>query len=362
MSAPIDRYRAELARADFLPDPAQQRAIEQLQALYERLLSAPKPRWPARLFGRNRTRVPVRGLYLHGGVGRGKTHLMDMFFASLPSGNKLRLHFHRFMRRMHADLKRCRGAKNPLDKVAARLAAQARVLCFDEFFVSDIADAMILANTLQALFARGVTLVATSNIPPAELYRDGLQRARFLPAIDLLQTHTQTIDLGQGTDYRLRALEQVEIYHHPWDAAARRAMAANFRRLVGDGQVLCGRSLRIAERRIPLRAQAEGVAWFDFDALCGGPRNQNDYIEIAHEFHSVLVGGVPAFDRQDDLARRFIHLIDEFYDRNVNLILGAAVPLEDLYVAGRLQFEFARARSRLLEMRSADYLTRPHRP
>lgn len=357
--SPQQRYRQDLSRPEFVHDPAQAAAVAHLQALYEALLAGPaRPWW--RFW---QSPAPVRGLYFWGGVGRGKTYLMDNFYESLPFDRKMRVHFHRFMRRVHADLKRLAGTPNPLVQVAAGIAGEARVICFDEFFVSDIGDAMILAGLLEELFARGVTLVATSNIPPQELYKDGLQRSRFLPAIALLLQHTQVVNVDGGVDYRLRALEQADVYYSPLDERATRALGEAFARLCPAGaEVKEGVRLDIEGRPIVARRLADDVAWFDFAVLCDGPRSQNDYIELSREFHTVVLSGVPVFTAErDDQARRFINLVDEFYDRHVKLVVSAAAPLEALYASGRLGFEFARTRSRLLEMRSREYLARPHR-
>lgn len=358
--SPEERYQQILEQSALQRDAAQERAVRALDDLWQRLQSPPSNGgWLRQLLGRNRT-VPETGLYMWGGVGRGKTFLMDLFFETLPFEQKLRMHFHRFMRRVHADLRALAGARNPLEGVADRFAADARVICFDEFFVSDITDAMILGELLDALFARGVTLVATSNLPPAELYRDGLQRRRFLPAIALLEQHTQVLNVDGGTDYRLRSLEQAELYHTPLDAAADESLQRSFEALApvagSEHEVL-----EVEGRPIRTRRRADDVVWFDFDALCAGPRSQNDYIELAREFHAVLVSDVPRFtSRLDDQARRFISLVDEFYDRGVKLILSAEVPLEALYAGERLRFEFERTRSRLLEMQSQAYLARDH--
>ncbi len=364
---PLERYQSDLARPGFARDAAQQMAIEHLQRLHEELvaaeLAAPEGvvrRLLAR-FGRERSE-PIRGLYFWGGVGRGKTYLMDLFYESLPFPRKLRSHFHRFMQRVHRDLRELAGEKNPLDLVARKIADEARVICFDEFFVTDITDAMILGMLFERLFGHGVTLVATSNIVPENLYKDGLQRARFLPAIALLQRHTLVLNVDGGTDYRLRTLEQAELYHSPLDAAAEESLFRSFEALAPEPG-LDNQVLEVEGRALRARRVADDVIWFDFAELCDGPRSQNDYIELAREYHAVLVGGVPQLGgSRDDQARRFINLVDEFYDRNVKLVLAAAVPLEELYAGGRLGFEFERTRSRLLEMQSHDYLARPHRP
>jgi cell division protein ZapE len=353
-----------LARPDFRHDLAQAQAVKHLQYLYEQLLAVqPKQAWWRKFFS-PAPMVPVRGLYFWGGVGRGKTYLMDNFYESLPFTQKMRVHFHRFMRRVHAELKQLEGQKNPLQLVADTIGREARVICFDEFFVADITDAMILGTLMEELFKRGVTLVATSNIAPDGLYKDGLQRARFLPAIALLKQHTQVVNVDGGVDYRLRALEQVELYHSPLDTAADQSLMASFQSLVPcSGEIEQGVAIEIEGRRIHTRYLAEDVVWFDFSELCDGPRSQNDYIELAREYHSVLVSNVPGLGRDnDDQTRRFINLVDEFYDRHVKLVISAALPLEVLYSEGRLGFEFQRTVSRLLEMQSREYLARPHRP
>ncbi|MCB1844088.1 MAG: AFG1 family ATPase, partial [Halioglobus sp.] len=311
---------------------------------------------------RGTAREPERGLYLWGGVGRGKTYLMDMFFDSLPFERKLRVHFHRFMQRVHTELGDLKGEKNPLERVAERLASEARVVCFDEFFVTDIGDAMILGGLMESLFARGVTLVATSNIEPRHLYENGLQRQRFLPVIALLERHTRVLNVDAGTDYRLRTLQQAELYHYPLDQGADSSLEDSFSRLAPEPGKHWER-IEINRRYLTVRRLAEDVAWFDFAELCDGPRSQNDYIELARIFHAVLISGVPEFVPDiDDQARRFINLVDEFYDRNVKLVLAAAKPLLELYAGGRLGFEFQRTISRLQEMQSYDYLAREHRP
>lgn len=368
---PQARYERDLARPDFSRDPAQARVVEALQSLFEALVvDAANDGGLKGFFRRLRGRLgsastePVTGLYIWGGVGRGKTYLMDNFYESLPFDRKIRTHFHRFMRRVHSDLKALDGQKNPLNQVADRIASEARVLCFDEFFVSDITDAMILGTLMQALFQRGVTLVATSNIPPDNLYKDGLQRSRFLPAIAQVKRHTRVLELDSETDYRLRALEQAELYHSPLDDRADASLMASFRSLVPAEEEICAdQVLEVEGRSIRARYLGEDVAWFDFLALCDGPRSQNDYIELAREFHAVVLSDIPPLGRtNDDQARRFINLVDEFYDRRVKLVISAARPLTDLYDEGRLAFEFERTVSRLLEMQSHDYLAQPHRP
>lgn len=364
---PLEHYQRDLAREGFVADAAQKLAITRLQHLYDQLVASdgevPAPSLLQRLLRRPPAPAqPIRGLYFWGGVGRGKTYLMDVFFESLPFERKLRAHFHRFMQRVHRDLKTLSGQKNPLDHIARNIASEARVICFDEFFVSDITDAMILGGLFEKLFGLGVTLVATSNIVPDELYKDGLQRARFLPAIAQLKQHCEVVNVDSGVDYRLRALEQAELYHYPLDAEADRSLMRSFESLAPE-QWRAGQAIEIEGRAINSRYLADDVVWFDFRDICEGPRSQNDYIELARIFHAVVVSNVPQMNgARDDAARRFINMVDEFYDRNVKLVLSAEAPLETLYGGGRLEFEFQRTRSRLLEMQSHEYLGREHRP
>jgi cell division protein ZapE len=297
-----------------------------------------------------------------GGVGRGKTWLMDLFFQSLPTDAKRRRHFHRFMYDVHAQLKELANRESPLEIVADNIAGQARVLCFDEFFVSDIADAMILGTLLDALFRRGVSLVATSNVPPKELYKDGLQRERFLPAIKLLEDNARVLAVDGGTDYRLRQLTLAGTYIDSSDAQADARLSALFADL-SDSDPCEGGTVEIEGRPIPVVKESENVIWFEFEALCEGPRSQNDYIEIAREYQSVIVSHVPVLTAQrENAARRFIALVDELYDRHVNLILSAAAPPAGIYKGDRLGFEFQRTLSRLTEMQSEEYLASEHRP
>lgn len=365
---PIERYQEDLKRPEFLADSAQQMAVEKLQSLYEQLIlrQQQKKGLIDRLSGffSSPAVTPVRGLYFWGGVGRGKTYLMDNFYESLPFENKMRAHFYRFMKRVHQELSSLDKEKNPLEIVADRIAKEATVICFDEFFVSDITDAMILATLLDALFRRGVTLVTTSNIVPDGLYKDGLQRARFLPAIALLNEHTEVVNVDGGTDYRLRSLEQAELYHCPLDAEADKSLYKSFYSLVPDKEeIVAQQKLEVEGRYIESRYCAEDVVWFDFLALCDGPRSQNDYIELAKEYHAVLISDIPGLtEKREDQARRFINMVDEFYDRSVKLIVSAEKPLHELYSGVRLRFEIERTVSRLLEMQSHDYLAMPHKP
>lgn len=364
---PIERYQRDLTRSDFSFDAAQEQAVQHLDRLYhELLLSQPTiPRgwrkWLANL-SRKKPVEPVKGLYFWGGVGRGKTYLVDTFYESLPFEQKSRIHFHRFMQRVHRELSALQGEKDPLVIVAERLAGEFRVLCFDEFFVTDITDAMILGRLMEELFSRGVTLVATSNIIPDRLYENGLQRARFLPAIALLNQYTDIVNVDSGIDYRLRALEKAEIFHFPLDAEAELSLQESFDSLAPEPGIK-GQPIEIEGRMIQSLQVADDVLWCEFSALCDGPRSQNDYIELARIYHAVLISNVPVMvGSKDDQARRFINLIDEFYDRNVKVIMSAAADIPYLYEGSNLAFEFQRTKSRLLEMQSHDYLARPHRP
>ncbi len=363
--SPLQRYRRDVESGALLADPAQESVMRQLDDLHRRLLvraAEQNTLWRRARKLMGRPEAPERGLYLWGGVGRGKTHLVDTFYDSLALERKLRVHFHRFMQRVHSALTLHSGAKNPLEVVAGEIADEALVLCFDEFFVSDIADAMILGGLIEALFRRGVTLVATSNIPPHELYRDGLQRSRFLPAIALLEQHVTVTHLEAATDYRFRTLQRADLWHVPHDGAAREALSEYFSSLTGR-EVGDAKWVEINQRRVNLVADAPGVAWATFSTLCEEPRSAADYVEIAREYHTVLVEQIPLLNRdKEDAARRFINLVDEFYDRNVKLIATAAQPPATLYEGSRLRFEFDRTVSRLQEMRTQEYLKAEHRP
>ncbi len=358
----FERYYRELGARGFSADAAQLAAVARLQDLRDRLLAAAgrRPAWLGRLLGA-RPQAPVRGVYLWGGVGRGKTWLMDLFFASLPFRQKRRRHFHRFMYDVHGELKRLANERAPLERIAADLARTTRVLCFDELYVTDIADAMILGGLFAELFRYGVTLVATSNVPPQELYRDGLQRERFQPAIALLTEHLEVLQVAGPTDYRLRQLTQAGTYLDSADPATPGELGRLFAQL-GGPPVQEGGSLEIEGRPIPVVRLSAGAAWFEFRALCDGPRSQDDYIEIAREFQSVFVSGVPLLDgSREDEARRFVALIDELYDRNVKLVVAAAAAPARLYSGSRVAPVFQRTASRLTEMQSVEYLAREHR-
>ena len=356
-----EAYEESLHREGHTEDAAQLDAIARFEDLQVRIASQrPRKGGLRTMFFRSEPRETVRGIYLWGGVGRGKTFLMDLFFESLDMKGKRRVHFHRMMHEVHDRLKTLSFVENPLDKVAAGIAQDTRVLCFDEFFVSDIGDAMILAGLLDGLFKRGVTLVTTSNSRPDDLYKEGLQRQRFLPAIELLNEYTDVVNMDGGTDYRLRILQKAGTYLFPDDAAAAERLDYFFDESASI-QIEADANLEINGRSIRARRCAKGVAWFRFSDICDGPRSQDDYIEIARWYPSVIISGVPQFDAtRDDQARRFISLVDEFYDRRVKLILSADVDVQNLYTGTRLSFEFDRTVSRLTEMQSTEYLALPH--
>ncbi|WP_245232534.1 cell division protein ZapE [Thiorhodococcus minor] len=341
-------------------DPAQREASEALLALHQELL-ATKADPPARgLWSQMRSKItgpsrPIPGVYLWGGVGRGKTYLMDWFVNDLKLPGKRRVHFHHFMREIHGVMSGLPKQPDPLEVVADRLRAEVRVLCLDEFLVTDITDAMLLHGLLRALFLRGTTLVTTANTPPDELYRNGLQRQSFLPAIDLLKQHTRIMELDGGTDYRLRALSREGVL---FDATAdgERHLADYFQRLTG-GHQLPEREIQVNGRSLPVRGLGMDIIWLDFATLCGTPRSAADYIELAKEYHSILVSGVPALGpRHEAAARRFLHLVDELYDQRVKLVLSAEAPIDGLYLGGLQEFAHERLLSRLVEMQSTEYL------
>ncbi len=355
----LDAYESVLAERGFTADAAQRAAAERLQLLYYQLLSfkVGRRRTLRRIF--SPPAVP-RGVYFWGGVGRGKSFLMDCFYNSLPYVRKRRIHFHAFMQDVHCQLNVFKGESDPLTKVAERIAAECRVVCFDEFHVSDIADAMILRRLLEALFERGVVFVMTSNYPPERLYPNGLQREQFLPAIALIKSRVDVLEVDSGVDYRLRTLEHVEIFHFPIDAKADERMAEYFVAIAGDEGVVGG-SVEVLGRVIPTLRQGNGVIWFDFKSLCGGPRSQNDYLELARGYHTLLLSGIPKMSASmSSEARRFTWLVDVLYDHRVKLIATAECEPEQLYTEGTQSSEFFRTVSRLTEMRSREYLSLPH--
>nr|WP_086938331.1 cell division protein ZapE [Thaumasiovibrio occultus] len=366
---PLQRYQQDLTADGFISDPAQAETVAQLDALYHRFIAlSAKPQTSERVWWQRWLRAPdvalqpEKGLYLWGGVGRGKTYLMDTFYSCLPTERKMRAHFHRFMHRVHHELEQLSGEENPLELVAEHFKHETDIICFDEFFVSDITDAMILGTLLDALFRRGICLVATSNIPPQDLYRNGLQRARFLPAIALIEQHCDILNVDSGVDYRLRTLEQAEIYHSPLDAAATENLHGYFSQLKVE-PCSQGEAIEINRRLLPTVRECDGVVYFEFHTLCQTARSQIDYLEIARIYHTVIMANVTVMgESDDDTARRFIALVDEFYERNVKLIISAEVELAQLYQGKGLVFEFQRCCSRLIEMQSQSYLAQPHIP
>ncbi|BEM69465.1 cell division protein ZapE [Serratia sp. OLHL2] len=371
--SPLSRYQQALDAGEYQADEVQRRAVTQLDRIYQALLQKPAASAPAgglrgklsRLLGKGGDTAPqrpVQGLYMWGGVGRGKTWLMDMFFHSLPGDRKMRLHFHRFMLRVHEELTELQGRENPLEIVADGFKAETDVLCFDEFFVSDITDAMLLATLLQALFARGITLVATSNIPPDDLYRNGLQRARFLPAIDLINEYCDVMNVDAGIDYRLRTLTQAHLYLTPLSDQTRETLDRMFVKLAGkagdDAPVL-----QINHRPLQAIRSVDGVLAVDFHTLCEEARSQLDYIALSRLYHSVILYNVRVMGPlKENTARRFLALVDEFYERHIKLVIGAEASMFEIYQGVQLKFEFQRCLSRLQEMQSEEYLKLPHLP
>ncbi|WP_404342472.1 cell division protein ZapE [Pseudoalteromonas mariniglutinosa] len=358
---PWQKYQQDLQREDFVYDAAQENAVRHLQRLYDDL-TAEKPLvkgWFAQLFNKDSTKS-IKGLYFWGGVGRGKTYLVDTFYEALPTERKMRVHFHRFMHRVHDELKKLTNTSNPLTVIADIFKAETDIICFDEFFVQDITDAMLLGGLMEALFERGIVLVATSNIVPDELYRNGLQRARFIPAIELVKANTEIVNVDSGIDYRLRTLEQAEIFHSPLDQQADKNLFEYFDKLSPEpGQL--DQSIEIEGRMIKTRKVADCIVMFDFSELCETARSQVDYMEISRLYNTVILSNVKQLGQaNDDAARRFIALVDEFYERNVTLIISAAKPITELYTQGNLNFEFKRCISRLQEMQSLEYLAREH--
>ncbi|MFT5806205.1 MAG: cell division protein ZapE [Moritella dasanensis] len=368
---PIEKYQLDLKRPDFMFDAAQENAVMALQRLFDELLVVPALPAKRSLLAKLKQLIakptptlihPTRGIYFWGGVGRGKTYLVDTFYDCLPFENKTRIHFHRFMYRIHQELKGLSQQKDPLKVIAKKLADETRVICFDEFFVSDITDAMILGTLFEELFSHQVILVATSNIIPDELYRNGLQRARFLPAIHLINQNCDIINVDSGVDYRLRTLEQAEIYHFPLDSTAQHNLDQYFQQLSCEPRNY-SQPIDIENRQIQTLAEADSVLMIDFTELCGGPRSQVDYMEISRIYHTVLLANVKQMGPlTGDVARRFIAMVDEFYERNVTLIMSAELEMSALYSSGLLEFEFRRCLSRLQEMQSHDYLAREHLP
>ncbi|MCF6282165.1 MAG: AFG1 family ATPase [Candidatus Polarisedimenticolaceae bacterium] len=363
--SPLQCYQQRLKQKEVLPDEKQAEVVDKLQVLYQQMVEAPTPEpisLISRIFATKKSTLPtVRGLYIWGGVGRGKTWLMDLFYQTLPEGAKQRMHFHRFMQWVHDELPRYSGQPDPLLKLAKDFADQTKLLCLDEFIVTDIGDAMILAGLLDGLFAYGVTLVATSNIPPDQLYENGLQRSSFLPAIAQLNQHTDVVELGGDVDFRLRYLEQAQVYHAPLSEVVRERLNEEFHHLSQDALV-GDAAVEIAGRQVAVVRRSDDVVWFDFATLCGFGRSAKDYIEIANCYHTVLLSDIPIMvDQHAEQLRRFTYMVDEFYDRNIKLVISAEAEPERLYQGERMAFEYQRTASRLKEMQSHDYLAKGHR-
>lgn len=370
--SPTSRYQQALNEGTHQPDDVQREAVHRLNVIYQELThQTPVPAQSGglkaafgRLLGKKepQSAAPVRGLYMWGGVGRGKTWLMDMFYQSLPGTRKQRLHFHRFMLRVHEELNALQGHTDPLDIIAEHFKAETDVLCFDEFFVSDITDAMLLGGLMKALFARGITLVATSNIPPDDLYRNGLQRARFLPAIEAIKEHCDIMNVDAGVDYRLRTLTQAHLWLSPLDAQTQSQMDKLWLALAGAKREKAP-ELEINHRPLQTLGVENQTLAVSFATLCVDARSQHDYIALSRLFHTVMLFDVPVMTPlMESEARRFIALVDEFYERHVKLVVSAAVPLYEVYQGERLKFEFQRCLSRLQEMQSEEYLKRAHMP
>ncbi|URR13501.1 cell division protein ZapE [Citrobacter portucalensis] len=368
--SPTSSYQQALNDGSHQPDNVQLEAVNRLETIFQALTTPARPAPQesglmarfGKLLGKRESPInaPVRGLYMWGGVGRGKTWLMDLFYHSLPGERKQRLHFHRFMLRVHEELTALQGQSDPLEIIADRFKAETDVLCFDEFFVSDITDAMLLGGLMKALFARGITLVATSNIPPDELYRNGLQRTRFLPAIDAIKQHCDIMNVDAGVDYRLRTLTQAHLWLSPLNEETRQQMDKLWLALAGT-KVEHAPTLEINHRPMQTLAVENQTLAVSFTTLCVDARSQHDYIVLSRLFHTVLLSDVPVMTPlMESEARRFIALVDEFYERHVKLVVSAASPLYEIYQGERLKFEFQRCLSRLQEMQSEEYLKREH--
>lgn len=354
MTSVSELYRQTLAERGFSADPAQQRAVAALQRCEDEWAAYKARRSNAVTKLLVRPSIP-RGVYMYGGVGRGKSFLMDCFFQAVPLTRKTRLHFHEFMREVHRELQELKGIADPLEELGKRIARRFRLICFDEFHVADVTDAMILHRLLDSLFRNRVSIVTTSNFKPDELYPNGLHRDRILPAIELLKAHLEVINVDNGTDYRRRTLEDMNLYLTPLNADTEAALTRAFESLAEARDE--DRKLMIEHRELWARRRAGGVVWFDFQTLCGGPRSQNDYLELASQFHTIILSDVPEMPvRLASEARRFTWLVDVLYDRRCKLVISAAVPAEALYTEGPLAHEFPRTVSRLQEMRSAEYL------
>lgn len=349
--SPLMQYQRDLEAPDFHTDPCQTEAMDILQIIYQQLCQRAKSPWRRMM----KRRYVIKGLYLWGGVGTGKSYLMNTFFNCLPFSQKMRLHFHEFMRQVHHDLQQLQGHKNPLEQIAKTWAKKTLVLCFDEFFVKDIADAMLLGKLLTALFAQGVCLVATSNRIPEDLYKNGLQRQRFLPAIAVLLKHVSVLHVDNQIDYRLQKSKPASVYFSPLDNFSEQAMMQNFH-YYANGAVSAGQAIIINKRKIETVRTTSEVVWCNFSALCQIALGSDDYLQLAEQYPIIMLSNVPTFQGQiNNAAVRFINLIDVLYDKHSLLIISMAVPIEQLYQDEKWAFEFERTKSRLLEMTSEQY-------
>lgn len=367
-------YQDAISSGEILPDPHQEILVEALTPIYGELVATSQSIPPVKktsvfsrllsLVGHEReVAAPelITGLYIWGGVGRGKTFIVDFFYNSLPIKRKQRTHFHAFMKSVHDQIRELGNIEDPLRSIAKNIAAKTRVLCLDEMHVNDITDAMLLGGLFKYLFEDGVTLITTSNIEPSGLYKEGLQRKRFLPAIELLEQHTRVINSEGEMDYRMRALEGADVYQIGEGEAVQKELNQYFFKMVGKDAAITSDAVTINGRDIPVRRRCKAVVWFDFDVLCVSSRSTLDYIELASHFSTVIISDIPVMTTaQDDAARRFVNLIDEFYDKGVNVVVSAEASANDLYTGKRLAFEFQRTVSRLMEMRSNEYLFTKH--
>lgn len=357
--SPAERYAEALASGKFMPDEAQAQAVHELDRVWNELNQRYKA--SKKIFSRFRRQTPPQGVYMWGGVGRGKTWLMDQFYDSVPFRRKTRMHFHHFMQHVHRELNKLSGQQNPLEIVADQIYQDAVVICFDEFFVSNVTDAMILSDLFQKLFKRGITLVATSNIAPDGLYKNGIHRDRFLPTIEMVKQNCAILNVDAGVDYRLRVLKQAQLFKHPLNAEHQDWMQERFNALT-QTQTISHAPITINQRQVETVAHTEDVLWCEFADLCLKPRSPADFIEIANIYNTVLVSNIPHLnDYLADGTRRFIYLVDEFYDRGVKLLLTSEDSIIHIYDGEKLAFEIERTRSRLLEMQSDDYLNSAHR-
>jgi len=356
---PSAQYQSDLKQPDFIADPAQAQVIDYLQQLYDELITEQQAfSFVSRLLPERHKKSS--GLYLYGTVGSGKTYLMDLFFNSLPFSNKYRIHYHAFMQSIHAQLHQLTGQKNPLKQIARQLAAKACIICLDEFLVQDVTDAMTLANLFAALSQKGIRLVITTNTAPDDLYKNGVQRQYFLPAIDFIKNELRVMLLQPNCDYRLRTLEQASIFYTPIDAQSDAALAARFNALTAHTTTQQG-LLSLNSRSILTLGYSSDILWCDFHVLCVEPRSNYDYIELARIYHTLFLRAIPKMsDMHKDWVKRFIHLIDTLYDHRVKLIVSAQTTIDLLYQGDYLQAEMARTKSRLIEMQSLDYLTTAH--